>query len=143
LIVVDVEGAVFNDGRYLMVVRGKDSSHAPGALSFSGGKLEEDDGPEDALESAMRREIAEEAEVTVHDRMTFVGSDLFDMDDGRKALAVVFLCDYAGGEARPGEDEESVHWMTPDEIGSDPRAGSWLQKIVPVVEAVRRGVKLP
>ena len=86
MIVVDVEGAVFNDGRYLMVVRGKDSSHATGALSFPGGKLEEDDGPEDALESALRREIAEEAGVTVHDRMTFVGSDLFDMDDGRKVL---------------------------------------------------------
>ena len=61
MILVDVEGAVYKDGRYLMIVRGKDSSHAPGTLSFPGGKLEEDDGPEHALESALRREITEEA----------------------------------------------------------------------------------
>jgi 8-oxo-dGTP diphosphatase len=142
VIVVDVEGAVFKDGRYLMIVRGKNESHAPGALSFPGGKLEEDDGPADALESALRREIAEESGVAVR-KMTFVGSELFDMDDGRKALAVVFLCYYAAGEPRPGKDEESVHWMTPQEIVTDPRAGLWLQKMAPVVEAVRRGVKLP
>ncbi len=141
MIVVDVE--VFKDGRYLMIVRGKNESHAPGALSFPGGKLEEDDGPADALESALRREIGEESGVAVHNEMTFVGSELFDMDDGRKALAVVFLCYYAAGEPRPGEDEESAHWMTTQEIVTDPRAGSWLQKMAPVVEAVRRGVKLP
>jgi ADP-ribose pyrophosphatase YjhB (NUDIX family) len=143
VIVVDVEGAVFRDGRYLMIVRGQNESHAPGALSFPGGKLEKDDGPEDALESTLRREIAKESGVTVLDEMTYVDSGLFDMDDGRKALAVVFLCYYAAGEPRPGDDEQSVHWMTPHEIESDPRAGRWLQEMVPVVEAVRQGAKSP
>ena len=92
MIVVDVEGAVFRDGRYLMIVRGRNENHASGALSFPGGKLEEDDGPKDAMESALRREIAEEAGVSVREKMTFVGSESFDMDDGRKALVVVFLC---------------------------------------------------
>jgi 8-oxo-dGTP diphosphatase len=143
MIVVDVEGAVFKDGRYLMIVRGKDESHAPGALSFPGGKLEENDGPKNAMESALRREIAEEAGVAVRDEMTFVVSEIFDMDDGRKVLAVVFLCYYAAGEPRPGDDEESVHWMTPEEIVSDPRSRLWLNEMMPVVEAVRQGVKLP
>ena len=37
--VVNVEGAIEKDGRYLMIVRGADVAHAPGALSFPGGKV--------------------------------------------------------------------------------------------------------
>jgi hypothetical protein len=75
--------------------------------------------------------------------MTFVGSEIFDMDDGRKALVVMFLCYYAAGDPRPGDDEESVHWMTPEEIVDDPRSRRWLHEMVTMVETVRNGVSLP
>ena len=72
--VVNVEGAVEKEGRYLMIVRGADVAHAPGALSFPGGKVEAADGPDDALESTLRREIREEVGVEVEDDMRYVES---------------------------------------------------------------------
>ena len=60
MFVVNVEGAIERNGRYLMIVRGRDESHAPGALSCPGGKVEATDGPENALELTLIREISEE-----------------------------------------------------------------------------------
>ena len=97
MIVIDVEGAVERDGQYLMIVRGLNESHAPGALGYPGGKVEPTDDPKNTLESALRREILEEVGVEVHPNMTYVESGLFDMDDGRKAMAVIFLCHYRSG----------------------------------------------
>ena len=142
MIVIDVEGAVERDGQYLMMMRGLNESHAPGALSYPGGKVEPTDDPKNTLESALRREILEEIAVEVHPHMTYVESSLFDMDDGRKAMAVVFLCRYESGTAKPGGDGEveSVQWMTPEQIG---RVGaSWLRESIQVVEKVRRRLEV-
>jgi 8-oxo-dGTP pyrophosphatase MutT (NUDIX family) len=50
MFVVNVEGTIEQGGRYLMVVRGADGSHAPKALSFPGGKVEPNDGSDEAFE---------------------------------------------------------------------------------------------
>ena len=63
MFVVNVEGAIERNGRYLMIVRGPGESHAPGALSFPGGKVEPTDEAENELESTLRREISEEVGV--------------------------------------------------------------------------------
>jgi 8-oxo-dGTP diphosphatase len=57
--IVNVEGAVVRseDGRYLMVVRGEQESHASGALTFPGGKVEDAGSADDVLEETLRREI--------------------------------------------------------------------------------------
>ncbi len=139
MIVVDVEGVVQRNGRYLMIVRGPDESHAPGALSFPGGKVELTDEPENVLESALHREIREETGVEVDDEMLYIHSGMFDMDDGRKALAVFFLCRYKSGDPRADSNEvESVRWMTPDKVRRDDRSRPWLKDFTQVVEAARR-----
>jgi 8-oxo-dGTP pyrophosphatase MutT (NUDIX family) len=126
MFVVNVEGAIEKDGRYLMIVRGPNVAHAPGALSFPGGKVEPDDGPADALESTLRREIREEVGVEIGDQVTYVDSRRFDTDDGMQALNVTFLCRYRSGtpSADPGE-VESVRWMTPEQILRN--APSWFR----------------
>ena len=115
--IVHVEGAVEKDGRYLMIVRGADVPHAPGALSFPGGKMESADGPDDALESALRREIREEVGVEIEDNVRYVYSRRFDTDDGRPVVGVTFLCRYRSGtpSAEPAEVQD-VRWMTPEQI---------------------------
>ena len=55
--IVNVEGAVVKDGRYLMIVRGEQESHAPGALTFPGGKVEDAESVDNVLEETIRREI--------------------------------------------------------------------------------------
>jgi len=120
MFVVNVEGAIERDGRYLMIVRGLEESHAPGALSFPGGKVEPTDEPENALESTLLREISEEVGVEIRKKMTYVESRLFDMDDGSKVLNVLFLCDIEAGTPFVGSEEvQSVRWMTPEEILRD------------------------
>ena len=121
-----------------MIVRGAGESHAPGALSTPGGKVEPTDGPTSALESALHREILEETGVRVDDDMTYVESGMFDMDDGRKALGVVFLCRYKSGRPNSANDEvESVLWMTPDDIRQHERARPWLRDTISKVEKLR------
>jgi 8-oxo-dGTP pyrophosphatase MutT (NUDIX family) len=120
MFVVNVEGAIERDGRYLMIVRGLEESHAPGALSFPGGKVEPTDEPENALESTLLREISEEVGVEIRKKMTYVESRLFDMDDGSKVLNVLFLCHIEAGTPFVGSEEvQSVRWMTPEEILRD------------------------
>lgn len=117
MFVVNVEGAIERNGRYLMIVRGPEESHAPGALSFPGGKVEPTDESENALESTLLREISEEVGVEILKEITYVESRLFDMDDGRKVLNVLFLCHIGVGTPSVGSQEvQSIRWMTPKQI---------------------------
>jgi 8-oxo-dGTP pyrophosphatase MutT (NUDIX family) len=117
---VAVEGAVELDGRYLMIVRGPNVPHAPGALSFPGGIVEATDGPEDLLEATLRREIREEIGVEIEDRVTYVDSSRFETDGGDQVVGVTFLCHYRSGEPSGDPHEvETVRWMTPEEILRD------------------------
>lgn len=63
--IVNVEEAILKDGRYLMVVRGEAETHARGALTFPGGKVEAAGDFQDVLEGTLRREIREEVGVEV------------------------------------------------------------------------------
>lgn len=124
--IVNVEGAIWNNGRYLMIVRGVDEAVAAGALSFVGGKVEEKVAANDVLESELKREIIEETDVVVSE-MDYVHSSHFITDDGRAVINIVFLCRYASGEPRSqdvGEVEE-ILWLTADEILSHPKTPSW------------------
>ena len=140
MFVIDVEGAVERDGRYLMIVRGLNESESPGALGFPGGKVEPTDDPKNTLESAVRREILEEVGAEVHPEITYVESGLFDMDDGRRAMFVIFLCQYKSGAPRPdsGGEVESVQWMTPEQVRRE--GPPWLGESIQMVEKVRRRV---
>ena len=105
MFVVNVEGAIEQGRRYLMIVRGADGSHAPRALSFPGGKVEPNDGSDEAFESMPRREIREEVGVEIGDEVVYVDNRRFDTDDGRQALNVTFLCRFRSGTPTANADE--------------------------------------
>jgi len=93
--IVNVEGAVVKDGQYLMVVRGE-QEYAPGGLNFPGGKVEGVTNLDDVLEETLRREIAEEVGLEIHDEMAYVRSSAF-VAEGDPVVDVVFLCRYKAG----------------------------------------------
>lgn len=137
--VVNTQCAVVRNGRYLMIVRGERVSHAPGELGFPGGKVEMADGPDRILESAVRREVAEETGVTVSTELRYVRSVAFAMRDGTAVVDVLFLAEHLTGEphiAAPDEVAE-LRWMTIGEIFSDERTASWLRDSIGQVETVR------
>src|SRR5262245_13007556 len=96
--IVNVEAAIVKDGRYLIIVRGERETHAAGALSMVGGKVEAAGSVKGILEVSLRREIAEEVGVEVADELEYVESKSFVADDGDPVVDIVFLCRYRSGE---------------------------------------------
>ncbi len=65
LYIVNVEAFVYDNGRYLMIVRGLDEDIQPGTLTPPGGKVEDVVDAPDVLEATLRREVREETGVEV------------------------------------------------------------------------------
>jgi ADP-ribose pyrophosphatase YjhB (NUDIX family) len=138
--IVNVEAAILDqDGRYLMIVRGKEESHAPGVLTLVGGKVESAGNTGEILEATLRREVREEVAVEIHDDIAYLESNAFVADDGDPVVDIVFLCRYAGGTPAIGDPGEvaAVRWMTPAEILAHPLTPPWTRASIERAERVR------
>jgi 8-oxo-dGTP pyrophosphatase MutT (NUDIX family) len=135
--IVNVEGAIVKEGRYLMAVRGE-GEYAPGALSFPGGKVEGAGIAADILEETLRREIVEEVGLEVHPEMAYVRSSAF-LAMGEPVVDVVFLCRWQAGSAVAADPAEvaAVHWLTPAEILAHPGIPPWTRLALQLAEKVR------
>lgn len=136
--IVNVEGAITHEGRYLLGVRGKGETHEAGVLSLIGGKVEPDDISEGILEATLWRELKEEISLEVGS-MVYVESHSFAVDPEKPVVDVVFLCQYIGGEPSitdPNE-VEALYWMTAKAIQDDPHIPSWTRNSVAKAEQVR------
>jgi 8-oxo-dGTP diphosphatase len=135
--IVNVEGAIFKDGRYLMIVRGEEE-YAPGGLSFPGGKVEGAGGADGVLEETLRREIDEEVGLEVHDEMAYVRSSAF-VAEGHPVVDVVFLCRYKSGTAFAADPGEiaAVRWMALSEAVAHPETAPWTRHSLELAEKVR------
>ncbi|MBI5667720.1 MAG: NUDIX domain-containing protein [Chloroflexi bacterium] len=136
--IVNVEGAVVKDGRYLLVTRGAGENHAAGLLSLIGGKIENTREARNVLEETLRREIEEEVGVQVG-AMAYVESKSFIIDTGEPVVDIVFLCQYAGGEVTVKDAEEvaALHWLTAPEVLRFPGAPPWTQQSILLAEQKR------
>jgi 8-oxo-dGTP pyrophosphatase MutT (NUDIX family) len=136
---VNVEGAILGEGRYLIILRGPGESHAPGGMAFPGGKVEGAGGADDVLEETLRREIREEVGIEVEEEMAYLQSSAFVTDGGEPVVDVVFLCRHRGGTPRADDPDEvsAIEWMTAAELLADPRIPPWTQRSVRRAEEVR------
>ncbi len=135
--IVNVEGVVTKDGRYLMVVRGE-GEYAPGGLNFPGGKVEGVSESDDVLEETLRREITEEVGLEVEDQMAYVRSSAF-LAEGEAVVDVVFLCRWKSGQAQAVDPAEvaAVRWMTAAEAIAHPETPPWTRLSLVRAEEVR------
>jgi 8-oxo-dGTP pyrophosphatase MutT (NUDIX family) len=140
LVFVNVEAAVYHDGRYLMIVRGDEEDHAAGMLAFPGGGLDYVEAA-DILESTAEREVEEETGVTVG-AIEFAEAHTFTTPDGTPVLDVVFLCHYIAGTPRTADRGEvaGLRWMNADEILADPACPPWMAASLALVERKRRAL---
>lgn len=136
--IVNVEGAIVKDDRYLMVVRSEAEEHAAGTLSFVGGKVEFESAQAEILEETLKREILEEVAVRVDD-IHYVTSTGFLADDGTRVVNIVFLCRWQSGEARAVDPDEvaAIEWLTADEIFNHPKTPVWIKGYLALIEARR------
>ena len=138
LFIVNVEAAVVQNGRYLMVIRSEREAHAAGMLSFPGGKVEYEGALDDVLEATARREVLEETGITVAEEMAYVESKSFGIDE--PVVDIVLLCRYQTGEIQPGDPDEvaGVEWLSAEEILAHPRTPSWTAASIRRAERVRQ-----
>ncbi|MEC9488509.1 MAG: NUDIX domain-containing protein [Halanaerobium sp.] len=115
---VNVEGAIFHQGRWLLIKRGRGEEHAPGTISLVGGKVEGTGLSQNILEQNLRREIREEVGIEVAAEMEYVESKFFLTDRGEPVLDIVFQCFYEKGQIQPGDpaEIEDIFWLTPEEV---------------------------
>ena len=135
--IVNVEGAIFKDGQYLMIVRGEEE-YAPGGLNLPGGKVEGGSNGDDVLEETLRREIAEEVGLEIHDEMAYVRSSAF-IAEGDPVVDVVFLCRYKSGTATAADPDEvaAVRWMALAEAIAHPETPPCARLSLELAEKVR------
>ncbi|MGD6834856.1 NUDIX hydrolase [Sutcliffiella halmapala] len=117
MFVVNVEGAIHRNGKWLLILRSEKEEHAGGELSLVGGKCELEGFSSDILERTLIREIIEEVGCEVID-LKYVNSSSFVTDSGMNVIDIVFLCHHKSGEPYPKSREEvdDVIWMTTSEI---------------------------
>jgi 8-oxo-dGTP diphosphatase len=135
--IVNVEGAIVKDGRYLLIVRGEEE-YAPGGLSLPGGKVEGASTCDQILEETLRREIDEEVGLEVSSEMVYLRSSAF-VAVGYPVVDVVFLCRHKEGIARAADPGEvaAVHWMTVGEAIAHPETAPWTRESLVQAEMIR------
>ena len=141
--IVATQCAVIRGERFLVVVRADGIKDAPGALVFPGGKVEVVDGPDDVLETAVRREVLEETGITVSPDLEYVRSLFYELDDGSPVVDTLFLGRYQEGESHITDTNEvaEVMWMTAEEILAHDKTPDWNRPDVLLVETLRVGAK--
>jgi 8-oxo-dGTP diphosphatase len=138
--VVNVEAVVTDGERYLMAVRSEQEEHAPGGLTFPGGKVESAGASNHILEETARREVREETGVEVDPQLTYLWSSAFTAANGWPVVDVVFLCRYQSGEPAALQPEEisDVRWMTAEEIFTQPALAPWTRYSIERAEEDRQ-----
>ncbi|MCJ8014320.1 NUDIX domain-containing protein [Paenibacillus sp. KQZ6P-2] len=131
---VNVEGAVIQGNKWLVIERGAGEEHAAGTLSFPGGTALQEGFTQDILERTVRREILEEVGVETDENMHYVYCSSFVTEKGCPVINVVFICPYAQGQPylKSPEEVAAVYWMTTEELVNHPKAPPW------TIESVKR-----
>ncbi|HLS36297.1 MAG TPA: NUDIX domain-containing protein [Bacillota bacterium] len=132
MFIVNVEGAIQREDKWLIIKRSTKEEHAGGLLSLVGGKVELEGNSPDILERTLEREIFEEVGIKIKAQMNYVHSTSFVTDMGDHVVDVVFLCEYESGEAHPKspDEVEEVHWLTSEEIYNHPNAPDYLKESI-------------
>jgi 8-oxo-dGTP diphosphatase len=137
--VVNVEGAVFKDDRWLMIQRSDKEAHAAGRLSMVGGTVDYADSQQNVLESGLLRELDEEVGVVAGTPMTYLESKSFLSDANKWVIDIVFMAPYASGEPAAIDADEVawVGWLTLAEIEQHPATPPWIVQSMRLAEKAR------
>jgi 8-oxo-dGTP diphosphatase len=138
MFIVNVEGAIRKNDKWLIIERSKKEEHAGGLLSLVGGKVDIEGNRSDILERTVKREILEEVGVKIKDNLNYVHSTSFVTDAGENVVDIVFLCEYESGEAFPKspDEVEEVLWLTTKEILNHPKSPIYLKDSIKRAETV-------
>ncbi|BAK16334.1 ADP-ribose pyrophosphatase [Solibacillus silvestris StLB046] len=137
MFVVNVEGAIRRNEKWLLIRRSEKEEHGGGGLSLVGGKCEIEGDSSDILERTLKREVFEEvgSEITV---IKYVNSSSFVTESGINVIDIVFLCHHKSGEpyAKSTEEVDEVIWMTTSEILAHTELPLFLKENIKLAEKI-------
>ncbi|TYR32781.1 NUDIX domain-containing protein [Mesorhizobium microcysteis] len=128
-----VSVAIFHEGRFLLVRRGRPP--AMGLYAFPGGRVEDGE----TLLEAASREVMEETGAVLSNVEHVVDIEIVSEDHPERIEFVlsVHSAGFAGGEVRPGDDAAAVAWLSVDEMDRLPLAGSVLEIARKIAQAAQ------
>lgn len=140
MFIVNVEGAIYKNEKWLLIRRSEKEEHAGGLLSLVGGKVEKDGITSNILEETLKREISEEVGIAVSN-LRYVNSSLFETDKGLTVVNIVFLCEHQSGEpyAKCLDEVSDVFWMSTLEILDDPDLPVYLKENIKLADKILQG----
>ncbi|WP_066308074.1 NUDIX hydrolase [Bacillus sp. FJAT-29814] len=137
MFIVNVEGAIHKDEKWLLIQRSLKEAHAGGTLSLVGGKVELEGNSSDILERTLKREIFEEVGLEVN-TLQYVNSSSFVTDRGEHVVDIVFLCEHHSGEpfAKSPDEVDAVVWLTTEQILSNPQLPIYLKDNIKLADSL-------
>ncbi|KOP78307.1 DNA mismatch repair protein MutT [Lysinibacillus sp. FJAT-14745] len=132
MFIVNVEGAIRKDDKWIIVERSKKEEHAGGLLSLIGGKVDIEGNSPNILEKTLKREIFEEIGVKVKENLKYIHSTSFVTDKGENVVDIIFLCEYESGDffVKQPEEVENVFLLATEEILNNPQAPLFLKEYI-------------
>jgi len=116
---VIVNGVIVNsDDKILISQRSFEEGHEGGKWSIPGGKIETIGEEHNVFLKNIKKEILEEVGIEIFDDISLVYDNTFIRSNGDEVLALIFICRYKSGEARPLEDTIKVEWIGKNEMNN-------------------------
>jgi 8-oxo-dGTP diphosphatase len=143
MFILNVEGAVYRDGKWLVIERSSKEEHAGGMLSLVGGTVENEGFSKKLLERTLKRELYEEVGITIKDDVQYIRNTSFLLKDGKEVLDLVFFCEIETGEpfVKSPDEVEAIYWMTTEEIYDHPKSPIWLKESIQEAERLQFNVQ--
>ncbi len=135
--IVGVEGAIYREGKYLLIRRSKYDGYALRVVALVGGKVEGYQITTDILEETLKREIKEEVGVEVEDKLHYVESQAFVINEEIPVIYVVFLCNHKSREPQALDEVWQVFWMSYEEVEKDHNISRYVKESLDKAESLR------
>ncbi|MFD1018352.1 NUDIX hydrolase [Thalassobacillus hwangdonensis] len=131
LYIVNVEAAIYYEGKFLIIKRSEKEEHAWGLYSLVGGKIDYDEDTSLIMKENLIREVEEEIGIRLDDQLEYIHSTAFKVED-TQVLNVVFLSlSFEGTPFIKSPDEVSeIKWLSNEEIQHSTEIPSWTKQSV-------------
>jgi 8-oxo-dGTP pyrophosphatase MutT (NUDIX family) len=142
--IVNVEAAIYQENKWLIIKRSETEENAPGTLSLVGGKVEltgDNLSPlQDVLEETLIREIKEEVGIQIAEDIRYLESKFFISDTDENIIDIVFLAKYQEGIVCCNDKDEvgAVYWLTSEEVLEHKKSPDYLKETIKKAEELRR-----
>lgn len=138
MFLVNVEGAIYKDNKWLLVKRSEKEEHAAGGYALVGGTAELEGDSSDILERTLHREVKEEVGIEIIN-LQYVNSSSFISDTGFPVIDIVFVCDLLSGEpyAKCIDEVDEVTWMTTEQILNNTSFPEFLKRNIKQAEVIK------